>query len=61
MKKYRIGAEWCMEFLNSLTYKSFLRIQLPYGAYAAARMNAELGTTYNLDKMINWCFDVGST
>jgi hypothetical protein len=32
---------------------------LAYGTYAAARMNAELGTTYDIEKLINWCFDVG--
>lgn len=56
---YRIGAEWCMEFLNSLSSNPSYELQLSYGAYTAARMNAELGTTYNLSKIINWCFDVG--
>ena len=58
-EKYRIGAEWCMEFLNSLSSNPSYELQLPYGVYTAARMNAELGTTYNISKMINWCFDVG--
>ena len=58
-EKYRVGAEWCMEFLNSLSSNPSYELQLSYGAYAAARMNAELGTTYNISKMINWCFDVG--
>ena len=57
--KYRIGAEWCMEFLNSLTSNPSYELQLAYGTYAATRMNAELGTTYDVSKMINWCFDVG--
>ncbi len=58
-EKYRIGAEWCMEFLNSLSSNPSYELQLSYGAYAAARMNAELGTTYNIPKIINWCFDKG--
>jgi hypothetical protein len=58
-EKYRVGAEWCMEYLNSLLTNPSYELQLPYGVYAAARMNAELGTTYNLDKMVNWCFNVG--
>src|SRR3990172_8463465 len=57
--KYRIGAEWAMEFLNGLTSNPSYELQLPYGAYTAARMNAELGTTYNISKIINWCFDIG--
>ncbi|MEZ4956160.1 MAG: LamG-like jellyroll fold domain-containing protein, partial [Saprospiraceae bacterium] len=28
--------------------------------YAAAKMNAEIGTTYNVEKMINWSFDRGA-
>ncbi len=58
-ENYRIGAEWCMEFLNSLSSNPSYELQLAYGTYAAARMNAEVGTTYNLTKMLNWCFDVG--
>jgi hypothetical protein len=57
--KYRIGAEWAMEFLNSRTSNPSYELQLSYGAYAAARMNAELGTGYDIQKIVNWCFDVG--
>ena len=57
--KYRKGAEWAMEFLNSLNSNPAYELQLSYGAYMAARMNAELGTTYDLEKMVNWCFDIG--
>ncbi len=56
---YRIGAEWCLEFLNSLISNPSYELQLPYGVLAAARMNAELGTDYNITKLVNWCFDVG--
>ena len=58
-EKYRIGSEWCLEFLNSLLTNPSYELQLPYGAYAAARMNAELGTNYDVSKMVNWCFNVG--
>ena len=58
-EEYRIGAEWCMEFLNSLSSNPSYELQLPYGVLTAARMNAELGTNYNISKMLNWCFDVG--
>lgn len=56
---FRIGAEWAMEFLNARTANPSYELQLPYGAYAAARMNAELGTNYNVEKILNWCFDIG--
>lgn len=57
--KYRIGAEWAMEFLNGLSSNPSYELQLSYGTYLAARMNAELGATYDIAKMVNWCFDVG--
>jgi len=57
--KYRIGAELCLEFLSDWGQNPSYEIQLPYGVYIAARMNAELGSSYNIDKMINWCFDKG--
>ncbi len=56
---FRIGAEQAMEYLNGLTANPSYELQLSYGAQTAARMNAELHTGYNLDKMLNWCFDVG--
>ena len=56
---YRIGAEWAMEFLDGLTSNPSYELQLAYGAYLAARMNAEIGTTYDVEKLINWCFNVG--
>jgi hypothetical protein len=54
--EYRIGAEWCMEFLENWSTNPSYELQLPYGAYIAARMNAELGTTYDIEKLVNWCF-----
>lgn len=56
-EKYRIGAEWCLEFLNEFSKNPSYEMQLPYGAYVAARMNAEVGTDYNIEKLVNWCFD----
>src|ERR1035437_5374907 len=56
---YRIGAEWCLEYLNSLQSNPSYELQLGYGVYTAARMNAELGTNYNIPKLVNWCFDIG--
>ncbi len=58
--RYRMGAEWAMEFLDSRTSNPSYELQLAYGALVAARMNAELGTTYDVEKLVRWCFDVGS-
>jgi len=57
--QYRVAAEWAMEFLNSRATNPSYELQLAYGTYLAARMNAELGTTYDAGKMVYWCFDVG--
>jgi len=56
-QKYRMGAEWALEFLSGFSTNAAYELQLPYGVYTAARMNAELGTNYDIDKMLNWCFD----
>ena len=58
-ERYRIGAELAMESLLVYTTNPSYELQLPYGVAAAARMNAELGTTYDLAKMLNWCFSNG--
>ncbi len=58
-QKYRIGAELAMEFLNDRSLNPSYELQLSYGTYLAARMNAELGTQYNLQKLFTWCFNIG--
>jgi len=57
---WREAAEWSMEYLNGLETNPSYELQLSYGTYTAARMNAEMGTTYDVEKMVNWCFDIGS-
>jgi hypothetical protein len=59
--QYRIGAELAMESLlvYPVDQNPSYELQLPYGAYIAARMNAELGTTYDIGKIVNWCFSDG--
>jgi len=57
--KYFTAAEWGMEFLHNRdeAKNPYYEAMLPYGAYLAARMNAEHGKNYDLDKVINWCFN----
>ena len=57
--EYLKGAEWSMEFLNNWNSNPSYELQLPYGTYTAAKMNAELGTNYNVQKLLNWSFDRG--
>lgn len=58
-KKYLDGAQMSLEFLSTLTSNPSYELQLPYGAFIAAKMNAEQGTSYDVPKIINWCFDKG--
>ncbi|MGA3245407.1 MAG: LamG-like jellyroll fold domain-containing protein [Bacteroidota bacterium] len=60
--KYRIGAELAMESLlvYPVAANPSYELQLPFGAYVAARMNAEVGTTYDIAKTVGWCFSDGS-
>ncbi|HUI11364.1 MAG TPA: LamG-like jellyroll fold domain-containing protein [Bacteroidota bacterium] len=57
---FRVGAELALESLLVYTTNPSYELQLPYGTEIAARMNAELGTTYDLTKMMNWCFASGN-
>jgi len=59
-KTYLKGAEWALEFLNEWPANPSYELQLPYGTLVAARMNAEIGTRYNVEKMLNWSFDRGA-
>ena len=60
--RFRIGAELAMESLlvYPVAQNPSYELQLPYGASLAARMNAELGTTYDVTKLVSWCFSDGS-
>jgi hypothetical protein len=57
---FRAGAEIALESLLVYTTNPSYELQLPYGTYCAARMNAELGTSYDVTKMLNWCFSNGN-
>lgn len=58
-KKYLDGSQMAMEFLSDLNSNPSYELQLPYGTLTAAKMNAEQGTGYEIDKMLNWSFDRG--
>ncbi len=56
---YLRAAEWSMEYLINLSSNPSYELQLPYGAYIAAKMNAEIGTEYNVEKLLFWVFNRG--
>jgi hypothetical protein len=57
--EYLKGAEWSMEFLSNWTSNPSYELQLAYGISIAAKMNAEIQTDYDVEKMMNWAFDRG--
>lgn len=58
-KEYLKGTEWSLEFLSNLGTNPSYELQLPYGAYIAAKTNAEIGTNYDIEKLLFWIFNKG--
>ena len=56
-QRYLKGAKSATEALLSQKESRFYEILLPFGAYTAARLNAEQGTNYDVTKLLNWTFD----
>ncbi len=61
--KYLQAADWGLRFLNDrhLADGALYEVLMPFGALAAARMNAELGRRYDVAKFLNWCFNGNNT
>lgn len=60
--RYLTAVDWCLQALQArpVAKNPLYEVLLPYGAFVAARMNAELGRNYDVQKLLNWCFDPGS-
>jgi hypothetical protein len=56
-ERYLQGAKSATEALLSQKESRFYEILLPYGAYVAAALNAEQGTSYNVKKLLDWTFE----
>jgi hypothetical protein len=56
--KYLDAANKCIRFLQSQKSNPYYEVLLPFGTLVAARLNAEHGRNYDLDRMLNWCFGV---
>jgi hypothetical protein len=54
--RYLVGAKSAIAALEAQSESRFYEILLPMGCYTAARLNAEQGTTYDVEKMLNWVF-----
>jgi len=56
-KRYLKGAKSATQALVNQKESRFYEILLPFGAYTAARLNAENGTKYDITLLINQIFD----
>jgi hypothetical protein len=59
--RYLEGARSAMEVLQNQKESRFWEILMPFGAYTAARMNAEQGDEHEITKIIDWTFDGTAT
>lgn len=55
--KYLKGAISALNALQSQSHNPTYEVLMPFGAYLAARINAEQGKGYDINKMLNWSFD----
>ncbi|MDN3587127.1 hypothetical protein QWY86_10640 [Pedobacter aquatilis] len=56
-KRYLKGAISAMNALESNKINPTYELLMPFGAYLAARMNAEQGTDFDVHKLMGWTFD----
>jgi hypothetical protein len=56
--QYLAAAESCLKFLERREENPYYEVLLPYGAVIAARLNAEQGRQYDVDRLLNWCFGI---
>ncbi|MBI9066767.1 MAG: hypothetical protein JEZ09_05700 [Salinivirgaceae bacterium] len=55
--KFLQGAKSAMSALESQTESRFYEVLMPFGALTAARLNAEQGSSFDINKILNWTFD----
>lgn len=55
--KYLQGAKSSLEALLNQKENRFYEILMPFGAYVAARLNAEEDTDYDYSKILDWTFN----
>ncbi|RYY61740.1 MAG: hypothetical protein EOO05_05370 [Chitinophagaceae bacterium] len=56
-KKYLDGAKSALKALQSQPRNPTYELLMPFGAYTAARINADHGTSFDTYKMLQWSFD----
>lgn len=56
-QRYLKGAMSALTALQSNSINPTYEVLMPFGAYVAARINAEQGKDYNVQKLLDWSFD----
>lgn len=56
-QRYLKGALSALTALQSQATNPTYELLMPFGAFLAARINAELGKDYDINKMLGWSFD----
>jgi len=51
------AVDWALSYYETLQTNPDYEVLMPFGAYTAARMNAEHGRNYNIHKLVRWVFD----
>jgi hypothetical protein len=51
------AVDWSLAYYEQTSTNPDYEILTPFGAYTAARMNAEHGRNYDIQKLVNWVFD----
>ena len=56
-EKYLRAAKNAMDVLYNQKENRFYEAMLPFAAYIGARMNAEIGTNYDIQRFLDWTFN----
>lgn len=56
-QRYLKGAISALNALQSQSLNPTYEVLMPFGAYLAARINAEQGKSYDMNKLLDWVFD----
>lgn len=56
-ERYLKGAISALTALQSQSLNPTYEVLMPFGAYLSARINAEQGKNYDMNKMLSWTFD----
>ena len=51
------AVDWSLKYYEQTSSNPDYEILMPFGAYTAARMNAEHGRNYDIQKLVKWVFE----